>query len=142
MIDRLFGNQTLSILSNALRASDLEHQVIAHNLANLDTPGFKRSEVLFQNTLAAALKAQADGGDQLQGTRTNAAHLPIGDVASPADVQGRAVVRAETSLRPDGNNVDIDAEMTRLSENTVLYQALAQLVKMKMTELRGVIRGT
>jgi flagellar basal-body rod protein FlgB len=140
MIDRLFGNQTMSVLSNALRATDLEHQVIAHNLANVDTPGFKRSEVLFQSTLAAALRAQTDGSDQLQGTRTNPNHLPIGEVASPSDVQGQAVVRAETSLRPDGNNVDIDAEMTRLSENTVLYQALSQLVKMKLTQLRSAIR--
>ena len=59
---------------------------------------------------------------------------------SPSDVQGQAVVRAETSLRPDGNNVDIDSEMTKLSENTVLYQALSQLVKMKLSELRSVIR--
>jgi len=140
MIDRLFGNQTMSVLSNALRATDLEHQVIAHNLANVDTPGFKRSEVLFQSTLAAALRAQADGSDQLPGTRTNPNHLPIGEVVSPAAVQPQTVVRAETALRPDGNNVDIDAEMTRLSENTVLYQALSQLVKMKLTELRSAIR--
>ena len=140
MINRLFGDQTMSVLSNALRATDLEHQVIAHNLANIDTPGFKRSEVMFQTTLAAALKAQADGSDQLQGTRTNPTHISIGDVASPSEVQGQAIVRAETSLRPDGNNVDIDAEMTRLSENTVLYQALSQLVKMKLTALRSAIR--
>ncbi len=140
MINRLFGDQTMGVLSNALRATDLEHQVIAHNLANVDTPGFKRSEVVFQSTLAAALKAQAEGSDQLPGMRTNPAHLPIGEVASPADVQGQAVVRAETSLRADGNNVDIDAEMTRLSENTVLYQALSQLVKMKLGQLRSAIR--
>lgn len=140
MIDRLFGNQTMSVLSNAMRATDLEHQVISHNLANIDTPGFKRSEVLFQSTLAAALRAQADGSDQLPGTRTHPEHLPIGDVVAPADVRAQTVVRAETSLRPDGNNVDIDAEMTRLSENTVLYQALSQLVKMKLTALRSAIR--
>jgi len=140
MINRLFGDQTMSVLGNALRATDLEHQVISNNLANVDTPGFKHSEVLFQSTLAAALKAQADGSDQLQGTRTNANHIAIGDTVSPSDVQGQAVVRAETSLRPDGNNVDIDSEMTKLSENTVLYQALSQLVKMKLSELRSVIR--
>src|SRR5690348_1779513 len=122
MIDRLFGGQTMRILSNALRATDLEHQVISHNLANVDTPGFKRSEVLFQTALSAALKAQDQGADDLPGIRTHPDHLPIGESVDPADVQGQAVVRAETSLRPDGNNVDLDAEMTKLSENTVLYQ--------------------
>jgi flagellar basal-body rod protein FlgB len=139
MIERMFSGDTQRVLENAMRASGLRHEVIAHNLANLDTPGYKRSEVLFQDKLAAALAAAQGGDDQLKGTRTNGRHLPIGDIPLPGDVTGETVVRAETSLRADGNNVDLDAEMVKLSENTMLYQALAQLVKMKMTQLRSTI---
>ena len=49
------------------------------------------------------------------------------------------MVRAETSLRPDGNNVDLDSEMVKLSENQMLYETLAQLVRMKLTSLRSAI---
>jgi flagellar basal-body rod protein FlgB len=139
MIGRILSTDTQRILENALRASGLAHEVIAHNLANVDTPGYKRSEVIFQEKLAAALAATAGADERLKGTLTNLRHIPIGDVPSPGDVTAETVVRAETSLRPDGNNVDMDSEMVKLSENTMLYQALAQIVKMKMTQLRSAI---
>ena len=139
MIDRLFDTPAMKVLARALSASGLNHQVIAHNLANVDTPGFKRSEVLFQSKLAAALAEQESQGTVLQGARTDARHLPIGSPADPAAVTPEVVVRAETTLRPDGNNVDLDAEMVKLSENTLMYQSLAQLVHTKFSQLRSVI---
>lgn len=139
MIDRLFDSGSLRVLENAMAASGLAHETIAHNLANVDTPGFKRSEVVFQSRLAAALAEQARESDTLAGTRTNPAHLPIGEAADPAAVRAQVVTRAETSLRPDGNNVDLDSEMVRLQENALLYQSMTQLVRLKITQLRSVI---
>ena len=139
MIDRLFDSTSMNVITNALAASRLTHEVIAHNLANVDTPGFKRTEVLFADRLAAALKARDAARDELAGTTTNARHIPIGDVPRPEDVTPGVVVRAETSLRPDGNNVDLDAEMVRLSENTELYASLAQIVRMQLAQLRTAI---
>ena len=129
----------MSIITNALSASRLQHEVIAHNIANVDTPGFKRSEVLFSDRLASALAAQAGSRDSLHGTVTDARHIPIGDVPPPEDVRAGVVVRAETSLRPDGNNVDLDSEMVRLSGNTLTYQSLAQIVRMQLGRLRTAI---
>lgn len=139
MIDRLFDSTSMSVITNALGAARLQHEVTAHNLANVDTPGYKRSEVLFSDRLAAALKAQDGVRDQIAGTVTNARHIQIGDAPRLEDVQPGLVVRAETSLRPDGNNVDLDAEMVKLSENTVLYQSLAQIVRMQLAQLRTAI---
>jgi flagellar basal-body rod protein FlgB len=141
MIDRLFNSTSMSVITNALAASRLQQEVTANNLANIDTPGFKRTEVLFADRLAAALKARDGARDALAGTVTDARHIAIGDVASPEDVQAGTVVRAETTLRPDGNNVDLDAEMVKLSENTVLYQSLAQIVRMQLAQLRTAITG-
>ncbi len=139
MIDRLLDGSTMTVLTKALSASRLSHDVMAHNLANLETPGFKRSEVLFSDRLAAAIKAQDGAAEALAGLRTNDRHLPIGEPVSVNDVEPQVVVRAETSLRQDGNNVDLDAEMVRLSENTLLYQALAQVVRSRLASLRSVI---
>jgi len=137
VIERLFSGNASQILERALGASGLAHDVIAHNLANIDTPGYKRSEVIFQDRLRAAIKAAREGG--LTGFRTDDRHISIGDLPSPGSVEPSVIVRAETSLRADGNNVDIDSEMVKLSQNTLLYQALAQLVRHKLNQLRSVI---
>ena len=139
MIDRLFDTRTMRVLENAMSASGVAHETIAHNLANVDTPGFKRSEVVFQSKLAAALAEQEQAGAVLQGFRTDPRHLPIGDPGDPATVQPEIVTRAETSLRPDGNNVDLDSEMVRLQENALLYQSLTELVRLKLGQLRTAI---
>jgi flagellar basal-body rod protein FlgB len=139
VIGRLFDTPAMRVLSNAMAASRLTHEVVAHNLANVNTPGFKRTEVLFAERLRAALSAQGAARGALRGVRTDAAHLPIGEAPDPTDVRATTVVRAETSLRPDGNNVDLEAEMVRLQENTLLYGALAQLVRSRFAQLRTVI---
>lgn len=133
----MFSGNASRILESALGASGLAHDVIAHNLANVDTPGYKRSEVIFQDKLRAALEATREGG--VTGSRTHGRHIRIGELPSPGDVEPTVVVRAETSLRPDGNNVDLDSEMVKLSQNTLLYQTLSQLVKTKLNQLRTVI---
>ena len=137
MIERIFAGNASRILEGALGASGLAHDVIAHNLANVDTPGYKRSEVLFQDKLRAALAAARESG--ITGSRTHGQHIPIGEVPAPGDVEPSVVVRAETSLRPDGNNVDLDSEMVKLSQNTLLYQALSQMVRSRLGKLRMVI---
>src|ERR1051325_11235246 len=129
MVDRLFNSTAQRVLERALGASGMAQEAIAHNLANVETPGFKRSEVLFQDRLAAALAAQENARGSLKGARTNDRHLPIGEPSPLEAVEPEVVVRAETSLRPDGNNVDLDAEMVKLSENEMLYEALTQLVR-------------
>lgn len=139
MIEKLFATPAQTVLEKALGASGLAQEVIANNLANVETPGFKRSEVLFQDRLAAALAAAESAKGTLRGARTSARHIPIGEPPALEAVEPQVVVRAETSLRPDGNNVDLDAEMVRLSENTMLYESLAQLVRMKLTQLRSAI---
>jgi flagellar basal-body rod protein FlgB len=54
-------------------------------------------------------------------------------------VEPEVVTRAETTLRSDGNNVDLDSEIVKLSQNQLLYRSLAQLMTMKLAQLRSVI---
>ena len=91
----------LSVLEKGLDASSLRQKVIANNLANLDTPGFKRSEVDFQAVLGTVL-GQKVGTLPLKLTSTN--HIP-----SVNKGEGKTVVTDDTTIvRNDGNNVDID----------------------------------
>ena len=110
----------LNILSQVLDAAALRHRVIAQNVANVNTPGYRRLAVEFEADLAKALAAP--GG------------------AATAHVQPRVVV-ADGPERVDGNTVDIDREMNDLGRNAVLYEAAVQIITSRVASLRSAIAG-
>jgi len=113
---------TQTALEQALLGSSMRQKAIADNLANANTPGFRRSDVDFQSTLAAALGSGASGGEI---SRLQFALEP--DSAGPQ--------------RADGNNVQVDAEMAKLNENAVTYQALVAVAKTRLSMLSIAIGG-
>ncbi len=130
---RLFNN--LSLLEKALDASWLRNEVISNNLANVDTPRYKRQYVEFESFLSEALEQR-----KIKGYLTHEKHIPIGR-QSPADVSIK--VRQDNSqntMRTDGNNVDIDLEMSLLAKNNIYYNALIQQVSRRLSSLKNVIQ--
>ncbi len=111
-------------LQRAMSGSLLRQQVLANNLANANTPGFKRSDVDFHSALDAVMN---------------------GPAATPAAVQATGFsVQTDSSstMRADGNNVDVDAEMSSLSENTLDYQSLTSVLTSRIKILETVIGQT
>ena len=108
---------TQLVLDRAMSGAALRQSVLADNLANANTPEFKRSDVDFQGALAKAL----DGG------------------SSVADVSFAPMQDTSTTARADGNNVDVDAEMANLSQNSVGYQALVAVAHTRLAELQTAI---
>ena len=114
----LLGNDLTSrLLERGLGASSLRQRVLAHNVANAMTPGFKRSRVEFEEQLAAAM---AEG-------------------KSPDAVAPKVEIETDTIGRADGNNVDIELEMTRIAENQLYYAALTRQLSDQFSRLRMVI---
>ena len=108
--------------------------MISNNVANVNTPGFKKSDVVFESLL----RDQLGDGKRLQMARTNEKHYPQVTGAVPkAQVQ----VQKDTSIRLDGNNVDIDAEMAGMAKNSIYYQAVAQDIGRYFTSLKNAIKG-
>ncbi len=136
MLERLLVSNTAKLMTKALDAAALRNSVIANNLANVDTPRFKRSAVNFEDELAKAL----NGSGGITGIRTHARHIPIGP-RSATEVSPRVEVQNDVSMRNDGNNVDIDREMAALAKNTILYNALVQQVSGEFQKLKSVISG-
>jgi flagellar basal-body rod protein FlgB len=123
----------MGVLEKALDASWLRNEVIAHNIANADTPGYKKYRVEFEEELKSALEAST-----LKGKRTRPKHLDIG--ASSIDQVRPQVVRTDgTQMREDGNNVDMDEEMTSLAKNAIMYNALVQKISGEFRKLKTVI---
>ncbi|RNC29538.1 MAG: Flagellar basal body rod protein FlgB [Candidatus Dichloromethanomonas elyunquensis] len=128
-------SKILTLLEGGLDGLSLRNKVLADNIANVDTPNFKRSDVNFENVLQAALGGEDPG--QLELKRTSPLHLS-GFAVSGADF---VIQDQSTSYRNDGNNVDIDAEMTKLAENTIEYNALTRSLSSHLALLRQVIQS-
>ena len=111
----------------ALSGLAARQRTIANNVANVDTPNFKSSEVRFEDTLRSAM------------SRGNSAIAPS-DSALQSDVK-RSTLMDATSSRGDGNNVDIEREMQMLAEANLAYSALTQSLSSRIGILRSVISG-
>jgi len=141
VLQRLLTDDSLFMLERGLDAAAARQRVLANNLANADTPGFKRSDVAFSGWLEEALAEHRGGCDARMAAargpvellRTHPRHTagPARQIGGPPEV-----VDGSTTMRNDGNNVDIDREMTYVAENLMWYQALAQAVGGRFSRLR------
>jgi flagellar basal-body rod protein FlgB len=128
----LFSDSRISTLQQALSGLAARQQAIAGNIANVDTPGYRRQDVAFE----AALR---DSGDGSRLATTSVGHIalaPSGESLLTA-VAGEAD-RSSTG-RNDGNNVDIDYEMTRLADTSLRYQLLTQATSARFATLREIV---
>ena len=125
--------RVLNVLQKGLEASSMRQQVLSNNVANIDTPNFKRSDVDFQAVLGAAL---GDTGGILPMKLTATQHI-----SGTADGSSSGIVTDQsTSLRNDGNNVDVDREMSNVAENGLYYNSLTQAISSQLGLLRMVIK--
>jgi len=121
MLDKILDGK--KVIHKALDAAWTRNEVIAQNIANVDTPGYKRKTVSFEERLREAMENK---------------DLKKSDV-DKIDIK---VVEENKNLsqRLDGNSVDIDAEMAALAKNTIQYNALIQMAgynKLKMVIKEG-----
>lgn len=124
-------DQTMGLLSRFLDGGAARHQAIAANLANQDTPGYRAVTVSFQDALTAA----ADSA--LAPVATRPGHLSI----APSPFSHVTTTTDTHATRLDGNTVSVDQEMAKLAENTLLYEAGAELLSAKIHFLKTAIRG-
>lgn len=122
-----FSQKNREILKKYIGALDKRLNVIANNIANVDTPGFKRSDITFEAQLKRAIMSERDDG--FKAKITNQKHIPFKIPISWQSVRPKRVLDYSTTMRNDGNNVDIDKEMTYLSKTTLTYQAVMDLLE-------------
>jgi flagellar basal-body rod protein FlgB len=114
-------NPQIDVLGKLGSATEFRQKVISHNLANVNTPEYKRLEVDFETMLSGEMK---------NGT------------ASTSDIQ--PVVRESTGVtaRADGNTVDIDIEIGQLNKNALLQQVYLQLLGTELSQMKMAIQGS
>lgn len=155
MLDGLLGG-THDVLHTALRGLSMREQAIAENLANIDTPRYKKREVEFEAQLrewrkfkhgesdswglALTHRIHTGGGNHFRIDRTHPVHFALGP-SSINEVQPMSWRSEANSFRNDDNNVDIDLEMSLLAQTELSYNAISELMKRSFDGLKGVIRG-
>jgi flagellar basal-body rod protein FlgB len=124
MIDALFGETNYVAAKKMLDVNVMRHEAIASNLANLETPNYKRLDVSpsFESQLSQAISSR--------------------DPAQIASLQPELAVDAQAnSGRNDGNTVQLEDEMLKLGQNTVEHALETQLVSGELAKMRMAITG-
>lgn len=129
MINRIENKAIL--LEKALDAAWLKNEAISNNIANVNTPGYKKTNVNFGDTLADTVNEVS-----ISGKRTREKHIPIG---SKTKYNTEVSIDEFTSMRRDENNVDVDVEMAELAKNTIKYNALISQLSREYNKLSLVI---
>ena len=140
MLNSLLQSTQVSILEKALSAASLRHKVISNNIANVNTPKFKKSEVSFEDRLATAMDSQNTSASSLL-ARTHERHLPIQSKTANLNVEPTVNTITTNSFRTDDNNVDIDGEMAGLAKNNIYYNAVADRINKYFSNIKTVING-
>lgn len=123
-LNNSFG-KNLDVMHRTMDVSIQRRETIANNIANADTPNFKRSDINFESTLKKALESEKNTGG-LQAHRTDERHFQFGEAMDYRDVRPRQVLDYLSQARNDGNNVDIEREINDSLNNQMMYQMLAQ----------------
>ncbi|HEX8947581.1 MAG TPA: flagellar basal body protein [Dissulfurispiraceae bacterium] len=107
-------DNSMRVLEKMLDISAFRQKLLTSNIANADTPGYRAKDISFQGELDKAVEGTHSGYD----------------IYEPAT----------TMSNRDGNNVNLDIEMAKVAENTLIYNAATQLMSMKMRMMKDAMK--
>ncbi|MGJ9381403.1 flagellar basal body rod protein FlgB [Salipaludibacillus neizhouensis] len=126
------NNPTTQLLETALSSSMTRQNTISQNIANVDTPNYKAKKTVFSHQLNEAMSNQ-----QLSAHRTDERHNHFGGTVN--NDAAKVVERTNTTYNHNGNNVDIDQEMSELAKNQIYYNVLVDRMNGRFSSIQTVI---
>ena len=126
-----FFGQSITNVQNGLDYASLKNRTISNNIANVDTANYKAKDVQFKQIL------DNETNKGFTAKRTDPRHIHFGQQVTSFPV----TVKQDTQYNHNGNNVDIDKEMSELATNQIYYQALVERINGQFNNLQTVIRG-
>jgi flagellar basal-body rod protein FlgB len=130
------NDKTLKALTTALNFREMRQELISSNVANANTPGFKSKKLDFEAALARAL--DVDG--QMQMNVTDGRHHNVGN-GGFNNLEPEIYDDPNGVVSENGNTVDVEAEMAKMAENKLMYDALVQLINKKMGIMKYAINS-
>jgi flagellar basal-body rod protein FlgB len=110
------------LLSKLMDATAVRHEVVSHNLANLNTPGYQRLEATFEDQFQKALFGTAD-------------------VSRAEGIKARVQPAQDATTRPDGNSVDLDKELGELQRTALMFPTYTKLLEARIGMMRRAMNG-
>lgn len=126
-------DSTVNLLGNSLDLRAQRQKLLSSNIANQETPGYRAVDINFEQEMKKAERSMPSG----HLTGTNMRHISTG---SPSTLVPTVVDRVTDLEGYDKNSVGIEAEMARLSENSIMYKTSAQMLKYKFNLLMTAIK--
>jgi flagellar basal-body rod protein FlgB len=120
----------INVLKKVADASWKRNEILSNNIANVDTPGYKRKDVQFESYLMGALTGDGSLDKRVANLRMDTLNARV------------YTDNANLSYRLDGNNVDIDTETANLAENQIRYYALMDSMTQEFNRLKMVLQNT
>lgn len=129
----LIGNDGSSydLIKEGIKAANTRSQVISNNMANVNTANYKRFSVVFEDNLKNITESD------LAMKKTNVGHMSN----NAADGNITVVQDENSSMKEDGNNVDLDVEKVEQAANTLKYNALITQANTKLSNVKYVMSG-
>ncbi|MGN0941134.1 MAG: flagellar basal body rod protein FlgB [Selenomonadaceae bacterium] len=137
MLDQMLNSANFDYLGRGINAANMRQEVIAQNIANINTPLYKRSQLNFEELLQKEIFP--DESNTLPLVRTNDKHLPVGHLHYHATPE--IVTDNSTTMRVDRNNVDLDIEMASMAKNQIYYNAMTTQLGGYINRLRDTIQS-
>lgn len=128
---KLFDNH-YTMLQKSLDFRTKRNELLGANVANLETPGYKAKDLVFEEALGNAMRAHEPGPLRV----TNSRHMD-GRPLIPLDrVKPQVIRTASPDASLDGNTVNLETEMAKLAENQIAYQALTRMISDRFQALK------
>jgi flagellar basal-body rod protein FlgB len=120
----------INVLDKAADASWTRNELISNNIANVDTPNYKRKDIEFQTYLEQELQGEGSLDQKVANVDLNSLDATI------------YTDHENLSYRLDGNNVDIDTEQANLAENQIKYNALVESMSQEFSRIKTALSTT
>jgi flagellar basal-body rod protein FlgB len=135
-VDGIFTT-TVELLAKSIDLRTKNQNLISSNIANAETPNYAPKSLVFEDELQGALKGRQ------KGSITNPRHIPLkGAHERLQSVTGRVVETPSKTPGKDGNSVELENEMTKMSENQIMYNASVQILSKKFAGIRSALTGS
>jgi len=134
-------SRSAPLVKEALDYRSIRQDMIASNIANVDTPNYKPRDISFEQSLIAQKETLLkDKSSKLKMAKTDAGHLEPQEETS--SLKPTTFFRDGHMARNDGNSVDIDVETTEMSKNSIMFNALISAMKKDAMIYKSVIEAS
>ncbi|EKO13708.1 MULTISPECIES: flagellar basal body rod protein FlgB [Leptospira] len=141
MFEKTHFMKTQDLLERGMNNSIFKRKVISDNIANADVPHFKRSEVIFESMIKRAIESEKiEAIKEVPTQISDERHIQFFKPLDYREVQPKANTDYLTTMRADGNNVDVEKEVVEASNSQMQYMMMAERINQNYRELKQIMR--